>query len=71
MSKSERKEKPIPKKCICGRGGIVVKSRGSKMVSCPDPMNCKANLRTMWYGHEESAVVAWNKLVDSYALQDN
>lgn len=64
-----KEEKPLPKKCVCGRGGIIVKSRAGKMVTCPDPMNCRGNLRTLWHGHEESAITEWNNLVDSYAFR--
>jgi ssDNA-binding Zn-finger/Zn-ribbon topoisomerase 1 len=70
MAKSEKKEKPVPKKCVCGRGGIIVKSRAGKMISCPDPLNCKANLRTIWHSHEESAIAEWNGLVDSFSFQN-
>ena len=62
----EKPEKPVPKPCICGRGGCVVVSRGKKMVSCPDPCNCPGNLRTRWHGNEESAIVEWNNLVAGY-----
>ena len=67
MKEKPKKEKPVPKNCVCGRGGILVKSRAGKMVTCPDPVNCKENLRTMWNRHEESAIVEWNNLVDSFA----
>jgi hypothetical protein len=61
-----KKEKPTPKKCVCGADGIIVKSRSGKTVSCPDPLNCKANLRTMWNKNQDSAIVEWNGLVDSF-----
>ena len=41
----------------------MVKIRSGKMVSCPNPMKCSANLRTKWHSHEESAVIEWNGLV--------
>lgn len=66
MKDGPKKEKPIPRKCVCGRGGILVKSRAGKMVSCPNPERCRANLRTMWHRHEESAIVEWNNLVENY-----
>ena len=58
---NENKKAPVP--CVCGRGGIVVKTRSGKMVSCPNPMKCSANLWTQWHSHEESAVIEWNGLV--------
>ncbi|MBE6977635.1 MAG: hypothetical protein E7438_03225 [Ruminococcaceae bacterium] len=70
MKEKNKKEKPVPKKCVCGKGGIIVKSRFGKMVTCPDPLKCSANLRTMWNSHEESAIVEWNGLVDSYAFRN-
>ena len=36
------------------------------MFSCPDPVNCPGNLRTLWYSSEEEAVERWNVLVDTY-----
>ena len=61
--RKEKDEKPVPKPCICGRGGILVVNRGKKMISCPNPISCPGNLRTLWYGNEESAIVEWNNLV--------
>ena len=67
MKKDAKKEqKPIPKRCVCGSKAITVKVRGKKMVSCPDPMNCRANLRTTWKSAEEAAIVEWNGIVDSF-----
>jgi hypothetical protein len=59
----EKAEKPVPKPCICGRGGCIVVSRGKKMVSCPAPLKCPGNLRTTWRSSEDEAVVEWNNLV--------
>lgn len=61
-SKEQKKEKPAPKKCVCGREAIIVKSKGKKMVSCPNPLKCSANLRTAWHSNEEKAVEQWNSL---------
>lgn len=36
---------------------------GMLMVSCPDPVRCTANLRTLWHKGEESAIAEWNSLV--------
>lgn len=67
MAKPETKKgEPLPMPCICGRGGITVKSRAGKMITCPDPVNCPGNMRTMWYGNEESAIVEWNGLVATH-----
>lgn len=66
MAQKAKKEKPVPKPCICGKSGIVVKSRAGKMISCPDPVSCEGNLRTVWHRHEESAIVEWNNLVAGY-----
>lgn len=67
---AEKKEKPVPQKCICGREAVVVIMRGKKMVSCHDPLNCIGNPRTMWHGHEESAIIEWNGLIDSLRFQN-
>lgn len=66
MKKTEKKTKPTPKRCVCGLEAVIVKNRGKKMVSCPDPMNCRANLRSMWKSTEEAAIVEWNGIVDSF-----
>lgn len=63
--KSQPKEKPVPAMCICGRPAVLVKARGGKMITCPDPMKCNANLRTRWCSHEETAIAEWNALVKS------
>ena len=31
-------------------------NRGKKMISCPNPISCPGNLRTLWHGNEEEAV---------------
>ena len=36
------------------------------MISCPNPISCSGNLRTLWHGNEESAIVEWNNLVAGY-----
>lgn len=59
----EKKEKPIAKKCICGREAITVKTGYGKMLSCPNPEKCNANLRTAWHKKEETAITEWNTLV--------
>lgn len=68
--KTEKEEKPTPKKCVCGLEAVIVKNRGKKMVSCPDPMNCRGNLRTTWEKGEETAIIKWNSLVDSFYSQN-
>lgn len=59
----EKKEKPIAKKCVCGQEAITVKTRNGKMLSCPNPEKCSANLRTAWHRKEETAITEWNVLV--------
>lgn len=66
MKKTEKKEKPVPKRCVCGKAAALVKTRGGKMITCPDPLNCKGNLRTRWHRHEQLAVAEWNGLVSSF-----
>ena len=60
--KKEKKEKEelVPKFCKCGKPGIVVVHKSKKMVSCPDPVNCCTNRRTLWYGNKDEAIIAWN-----------
>lgn len=67
MKKIEKEEKPMPKKCICGAAAITVKTRLGHMVTCPDPMNCKANLRTAWIKNRDLAVTTWNNLIDLFS----
>ena len=55
--------------CVCGRAAVVVRHRGKKMISCPDPVKCRGNLRTLWYGSEEAAVAAWNRMVEAMGLK--
>lgn len=66
MKKTEKKEKPKPRRCVCGSAAILVKNKGKKMISCPDPINCRSNLRTMWKSKEDAAIAEWNGLVDSF-----
>ena len=65
MKTAEKKEKPVPKRCVCGAEAIIVESRGKNMCSCPNPMNCRANLRTSWKTHKDMAIAEWNNLVGS------
>ena len=66
MAKQVKKEKPTPKRCVCGAVAIVCKTRFGKMVSCPNPEKCKGNLRTRWQKHGDLAISEWNTLVDSF-----
>lgn len=66
MKKTEEKEKPTPKRCVCGAEAITVKTRHGKMISCPDPMNCPGNLRTTWKRSEILAIAEWNNLVGTF-----
>lgn len=63
MAPKKIKEKPIPAPCVCGKVAATVKTRAGRMISCPDPMRCTANLRTLWHKGEESAIAEWNSLV--------
>lgn len=65
--KKAKKEKPTPKRCICGKEAIIVKTRSGKMVTSCNPERCKANLRTAWQKHEVVAIEEWNALVASYS----
>lgn len=58
--KLEKKEKPTPKACRCGKLGILVVCRGKKMVSCPNPCSCDGNFRTTWRSNAEDAILEWN-----------
>lgn len=64
----EKKEKLAPKNCLCGAAAITVKARAGHMVTCPDPMNCSANLRTTWKKHQDLAIAEWNNLVESFSF---
>lgn len=66
MPKKEKPKKPVPVPCVCGRGGIVVKTRAGKMITCPAPTVCEANLRTLWRSNEEAAIIEWNQMIASY-----
>ena len=57
---NEKKEKPTPKRCVCGKFGILVVHKGKKMVSCPNPCACSANRRTAWMKNADEAIAAWN-----------
>ena len=61
-----KKEKPVRLWCVCGREACVVKVRGKKMVSCPDPERCVGNLRTTWNRNEDEAVAEWNNVVTGF-----
>lgn len=62
----EKKEKPGPRECVCGKMPVLVSVRGGRMLSCPDPVKCSANLRTMWQKSEIQAMEEWNSLVTGY-----
>lgn len=65
------KEKLAPVPCICGRGGAIVKTKIGKMISCPDPVKCPANLRTTWHSGDETAIAEWNGLVQAERYRRN
>lgn len=60
-----KKEKPVPRLCLCGKNAAIVSFKGKKAVSCPNPERCMENLKTEWYSHEQQAIAAWNALIDS------
>lgn len=62
----EKKADPIPRSCVCGSNGILVTFRGKKMMSCPNPERCVANLRTERKSNKNQAIAQWNALVDSF-----
>ena len=70
MEKTKKKEKPTPKSCVCGREAIIVKARPGKMVTCPAPTKCTANLRTTWQKSEPLAIAEWNNLVDAFIYNE-
>lgn len=65
MKKAEKKEKPTPKRCVCGAEGITVKTRHGKMVTCPNPVRCSQGPRTACNNSEDAAIVEWNTLIRS------
>ena len=70
MSKKSAAEKPCPRKCICGKNPVLVCVRGGKkMYSCPDPMKCEGNMRTLWHKSEIQATAEWNTLVAGFAAR--
>lgn len=62
--KETKKEKPVPRLCLCGKNAVIVSFKGKKAVSCPNPERCAENLKTEWYSHEQQAVAAWNAQID-------
>lgn len=64
--KKKISEKIVPKNCSCGRAPILVAIRGGKMYTCPNPMKCKRNARTMWHKHEQQAANEWNGLITQH-----
>lgn len=71
MKKQEKKEKPVPKKCVCGAEAITVKTKHGKMITCPNPLRCKGNLRTTWKSNEDLAIAEWNALISDYNHKNN
>ena len=44
-------------------------SGGGRMLSCPDPLNCPGNIRTMWQKTEVQAIEEWNGLVAAFSAR--
>ena len=61
-----KKEKSVPLRCACGAEACVVKVKGKKMVSCPNPERCVGNLRTTWNRSEDEAIAEWNNIVTGF-----
>lgn len=66
MKKTEKQEKPKPKRCVCGVEAITIEYKGKKMITCSNPERCAANLRTMWNSSADAAVTEWNGLIESF-----
>ena len=66
MKRTEKKEKPIPIRCVCGMQAAIIHFKGKKMVSCSNLEKCIANLRTPWLGSEDQAIENWNTTIRSY-----
>ena len=66
MKIKEKKTKPTPINCVCGKAAVVTVFRDKKMISCPNPAKCSANLRTLWKSHMEEAVLEWNAEASSF-----
>lgn len=71
VEKIEKTKNSPLKKCVCGRQPCIVVHKGKKMVSCPNPMVCKGNIRTGWKSNKEAAIDEWNKAVDSFRSQNH
>lgn len=65
----ESKKEIVPVWCVCGKDACVVKMKGLKMVSCPNPERCRGNIRSTWNRNEEAAIVEWNNLVESFRFK--
>lgn len=65
MQEKEKKkaDKPVPRPCVCKKEPVIVRMRGKKMLSCPNPLKCKGNLRSAWFKDIDAAVVDWNNNV--------
>ena len=61
-----KKEKPIPKRCVCGKMPTTVSVRGGRMLTCPNPFACPGNLRTRWNKSIDAATVEWNGVVSEF-----
>lgn len=67
--KTAPREKTEPVRCVCGAPPAVVRNRGKKLLSCPNPLRCKGNFCTIWHPNEEAAVAQWNALISAALLQ--
>lgn len=63
-------EKPRTRECVCNKMPVLVSVRGGRMYTCPDPVKCPGNLRTMWQKSELQAIEEWNGLVAGFAARN-
>lgn len=66
MKTTVKKEKPTPKRCVCGAEDVIVKTKHGKAITCPNPEKCLGNIRTTWNRHQDLAIAEWNNLIDSF-----
>lgn len=67
MPVKEKNKKPEPRKCVCCKPPVLVSVRGGRMYSCPNPVRCPGNIRTMWQKTEPQAAEEWNALVAGFS----
>lgn len=53
------------------RPPAVVRNRGKKLLSCPNPVKCSGNYCTVWHPNEEAAVIQWNTLITAASRKNS